>query len=649
MIGSSGGGAATLGHTDPLTLLTSIEIELGRCRAFVQHHSSTSKNEEEEDDDWNAHVPATAPKIRHALYVSLHSGVGLDHATDDSPATLYAVGCGHDDDNNKNNADSTSSSPKVRIVCTGPLHEINNQVRHLDTTYIARSIRYSKTDGLISISSDPSGVNSSSIRAASQRQIPVTGSGGTSLSIAAAECGVNLVGNAGGSVATTTYTRAVSYVCALVDAWSERAVAEEAADDEDATAEVVWKYSPFVPSRIHGNGCADGMQKVQPHLRSVLDSCVPAFVAVCVTCRALELLAHWLEVHSSLVDIKEGHSEPQARQDAYQVYPSLSLDIDTVVKVEGLIARLYWQLQFHALPTVCAVISGTTYAPEMGSVVLMASGVASVGCGGSVLAGLLAGCAVACLSKRALFACIKLNVPATMTNVLVAGGVGCAVALGLSMTGIVGGLAEFGNLLRTLVRLTFLIPSPPGATPLPGLGFLLGVVFCYGSKVGWYHSVFLPIILIEMERGEGSILGAVDECTLCLVSAGICLGNIVTAPLMISSDSTSSDIAISKRGLKINLLCGDFIEAAYPFMERSYVVNVFAYLASGISTELLLHHRPEHVLSSAYIPVGLSIVLAQDMKRMTLACTAAFIISFVGSVLGNIAGRRLDNNKDKKE
>jgi len=374
---------------------------------------------------------------------------------------------------------------------------------------------------------------------------------------------------------------------------------------------------------------------------------VPAFVAVCVTCRLLELLAHWLEVHSSLMDIKE---DPQPRQNAYQVYhPILSWDADAVVKVEELIARLYWQLQFHALPTVCAVISGTTYAPEIGSVAVMASCVASVGCGGSVLAGLLAGCSVAYLSKRALFACIKLNVPATMTNVLNAGGVGCAVALALSMTGIVGCLAEFGNLLRNLVRLTFLIPNPPGATPLPGLGFLLGIVFCYGSKVGWYHSVFLPIILIEMERGEGSILGAVDECTLCLVSAGICLGNIVTAPLTVSSvHITNSDVAISKRGLKINLLCGDFIEAAYPFMERSYVVNVFAYLASGISTELLLHHRPENVLSSAYIPVGLSIVLAQDMKRMASACSAAFSISFVGFVLGNIVGRRLDT-KGKKE
>ena len=103
---------------------------------------------------------------------------------------------------------------------------------------------------------------------------------------------------------------------------------------------------------------------------------------------------------------------------------------------------------------------------------------------------------------------------------------------------------------------------------VPGLGFLIGCLFCYGSKVGYYHEIGLPIILFEMERGNASIFGTIDESTLVLVSAGICSAN-----LSLSKNVKSADVALWKRGLRMNLLCGDFIEAAYPLMERSVIVN----------------------------------------------------------------------------
>ena len=129
-----------------------------------------------------------------------------------------------------------------------------------------------------------------------------------------------------------------------------------------------------------------------------------------------------------------------------------------------------------------------------------------------------------------------------------------------------------------------------------------------------------------------------------MVSAGICAGNILTARLL-----ADQDVAISRRGMRINLLCGDFIEAAYPFMERSVIVNAFAYVACGVSTEILYHKLPDEVLSSAYLPFALSILRAKDMTRLAIACCAAFLISFFGAVLGNALGmkmRRGDNSKE---
>mmetsp|Transcript_23410 Transcript_23410/g.34421 ORF Transcript_23410/g.34421 Transcript_23410/m.34421 type:complete len:221 (-) Transcript_23410:68-730(-) len=191
-----------------------------------------------------------------------------------------------------------------------------------------------------------------------------------------------------------------------------------------------------------------------------------------------------------------------------------------------------------------------------------------------------------------------------------------------------------------------------------GIGFFIGCVFCYGSKIGWYHSIFLPLILIEMERGEPSVLGAVDECTLVLVSAGICAANILSGQQNrgeqaggggggnnLNSNVSNQDSSIVHRGLCINLLCGDFIEVAYPYMERSMIVNVASYFASGVATEVLYKEMPDLVLSSAYLPLPLSIWLSQDWQRMGVACLAAFGISFIGALVANMFQRSKEEVK----
>ena len=223
-----------------------------------------------------------------------------------------------------------------------------------------------------------------------------------------------------------------------------------------------------------------------------------------------------------------------------------------------------------------------------------------------------------------------------MTNIIVAGFVGYIVSLILCITGTVDILSLCTDVIRTLVR------NPPtfGDWDGSGFGFVFGCIFCYGSKVGWYHSIFLPIILIEMERGETSMWGSVDECVLVLVSAGICAANILTSRGTCSNESQSgseSEQSLFQRGLKTNILCGDFIEVAYPSMERCKIVNFAAYLASGISTEILYQSNSGTVMSSAYFPLPLSIFLAHDRYRIILAMFSAFIISFLGVLLSYVA------------
>jgi len=178
--------------------------------------------------------------------------------------------------------------------------------------------------------------------------------------------------------------------------------------------------------------------------------------------------------------------------------------------------------------------------------------------------------------------------------------------------------------------------------------FAWGCIFCYGSKVGWYHTIYLPIILIEMELGLPSVLGALDECTLVLVCAGICFGQC----LFLSKEKDASQYSLCKRALLINILCGDFIEVAYPFMENSIIINLFAYLASGLSASILLH-RPagHHVMSSAYLPLPVSVFISNDWKRMLLASIVSFTVSFLGVFCHKTLTRLryLRITQDKKE
>ena len=168
--------------------------------------------------------------------------------------------------------------------------------------------------------------------------------------------------------------------------------------------------------------------------------------------------------------------------------------------------------------------------------------------------------------------------------------------------------------------------------PIPrGLGFFYGCIFVYGSKIGWYHSMFLPLIMLEMDSSSGqnaaSLLGAIDECTLVMVCAGICAGN-----LLFPHHRLGGTTSLSWQALKTNILCGDFIEACYPSMEKSRLINAAAYLAAGASTEVIVRRR---VLSSAYMPLPLTVLISNDRWGMIAASSIAFSISFVGTIIAN--------------
>ena len=256
-------------------------------------------------------------------------------------ATLWTVGFDKDDRTNYSSQDSFQIIP----FCTGLLHDVNEKCKQLEQKVLAPYIlkKNSAIKGMICISCDPREVNFNSIAAAVKSGLPICGSGGTSLSVASSlHPGMNLVGNSGGSVATTTFTRAVSYTNALATSWGQ-------------------SYSPFWQSKSNVNG----IEVVKPHLGSVLDACLPSFLAVTLACRVLTFAERF----------------------------------DFISDDKKWISLLLSQIQSQALPTVCAVVTSATYAPEHGSTSLMAAALASMGCSGSIISGLVCGRVVSFLVR----------------------------------------------------------------------------------------------------------------------------------------------------------------------------------------------------------------------------------------------------------
>jgi hypothetical protein len=169
LIGSSGGNLHRLGGSDAAQLIRSVQDQL--CRAGAE--------------------------LVAVCFVA--ADASLDSIGTHSTGALWRIEHG-----------------APRPVTAGPLADVNNVARAEDQA-VAELISTGQIDGLILVSANPHGINKASIKAAAQQQLPVAGSGGSS--VAAAEAmGVRFV-SASGTTGTTNHTRAISYAAGFSRAW----------------------------------------------------------------------------------------------------------------------------------------------------------------------------------------------------------------------------------------------------------------------------------------------------------------------------------------------------------------------------------------------------------------------------------------------
>jgi hypothetical protein len=379
LIGSSGGGTATLGHNNTSDFVKLISDHLG-C---IGDQSSRAI-------------------LYTVLFVSLDNGAGFDSVSGEENATLLF----------------SRDGGSEQATYHDTLDKINEMVMEFEES-IATGIEEGNIHGLISVSCKPS-LFASTLRAAAKQSVPVTGTGGSSLAMATTEFKIRLIGNSGGSVGTTPETKAISFASALSNDW-------------------VIGYDPWKSRFSKPN---------PPSWKSVLNSCLPGFWSIALFKRAI-------------------------------VATPIGLLLPEVDR-----HRLISIIESYALPILCAVIMASSRRKVES--VQMSAVLAASACYKTVLGGLIAGWLAVFFEEQLLYISILTwHLPATFTNLITGGLVGVFTAA--LMTPISPFLRATTQQFRDL-SLLYLWDAKgsdiSGYVPLVARLFL-GLLFCYGSKIGW--------------------------------------------------------------------------------------------------------------------------------------------------------------------
>ena len=637
LIGSSGGGAASFGKSEVHRLVDIIRKELSRCDRRIH--------------------------LTNVLYVE------HDHPLDSvtyiarqaaGTSTLWML-------ESSDQSQLENMTAKKNPSGKASLEEINREIREYDNILAKRILEKDDIDGIIAISSDPLGTNKKVFEAAALKEIPVVVTGGTSLG-KISKLGCCVVGNSGGSVATSIEAKAVCYVAGLA-------------------GYLRISYQPH-KDFFH-----------LPDIPNICGSLLPSLMAI-MLCRSsvlfvLKRVLEWQEMVTTNFSVQADSILNNYILSIILSLTSLLLqipDISTVLctcmvvynaaqigeggYLAGITAGMFLMksstsrdpLSASNLIPVSDSLTGSTYDSLKNENVLKQSDSGAdffldgVGAGSRLFSAILTGCLCAYVTKLALLATSKTSCFSTTSVTIITVGISGVVS-GLVGRFLLSPVASFvGTILYCFKYYILLYPVPFVRLVV---GFFLGILIFEGSKTGGlYHKIILPLILLEMEEGHPSLFGAFDVVCLVNTCLGICASTwcipltSVQTNQSYRSQSQQELFRLAKRGLFFNFFHGDFIEACYPMIEsdETSFSTLGAYLGAGISGGLLLLYsgidyyssmiavedgvvlEEQYTLpitSSAYLPIVLSFFLSKNWHFLYPLLTS-FFVPFLFSSVGRL-------------
>lgn len=211
IIGSSGGNLYNLGGKKPAKLLEEIRVQAN----------------------------SAGMKLHAVQFVGAEES--MDSAKQDTKASLWQL--------DESGTFTQSERANLSVV--------NEEARLLDQK-IADLIEEEQIDGLIVMSGDPNDTNQHVIRAAAKKQVPVVGTGGTSMATIAT-LGARVIATSG-TTGTTNRTRAVSFITSL-------------------SKEFQLSYRPILGSNP-SNQISNGLGWRNINIRGIMMSALPGFIAM---------------------------------------------------------------------------------------------------------------------------------------------------------------------------------------------------------------------------------------------------------------------------------------------------------------------------------------------------------------------------------
>lgn len=400
---------------------------------------------------------------------------------------------------------------------------------------------------------------------------------------AAAEVGLPVAGTGGSSLAqaqqlgvrmvtvsgttgTTSTTRAVAYVSGLARHWSV-------------------KYRPVLGGSSRGP--AGGAGAAGPEtpawrrisIRGIMVGSIPAFIAL-----------------------------------------ALVLAISRIPGADFLVP--VFDLLLASLPVVVSVVAARRVSglDEVGLVAGALAG--TLAQEGGILGGLVSGILAGLVAPTIIRWTLARRFPATTANIVTGAFAGLVPGLLVYFA-----LAPFTSLLGDWVKAG--IESAVDFSPLLA-GALAGLAMWPAIIGGVYHSVILPLVLLEMGEKGHSFFGAIDMVSLVMVSFGITLANVVRS-------RTSGERALAGSGSAVNVFFGTFVEASYPFMfgdKRVFAIALVAATAGGTVVGIT------GAEASAYLPAFVAPFISTTAWGMVLAMAVAFAIAFAATLVLNIVVTR---------
>lgn len=306
-----------------------------------------------------------AAQMQVAAVQYILASSSLDTAGPDSPARLF-----------------TWKDGELHLEKEGTLSQINEAALEVDAR-IAQMVREGQIDGVMFVSAEPEKVNHLTFQAAIEAELPLAGTGGSS--VAKVQSMGGRVLSASGTTGTTSRTRAVAFTTAFAREWGVRyrpVIGKTGAQAAENLQTNIWKRINF---------------------RGIMMTSLPAFIAM-----ALFLAISRIPVLSDLSGV-----------------------FDTLVA---------------SIPVVICAIAARQVSglEEVGVVAGIVSGVLAVD--GGIIGGLIAGIVAGVFSYYISIFCFRHNIPGTTANIA-AGGLGGLAAGLIGMYLISPAALWLGNLI----------------------------------------------------------------------------------------------------------------------------------------------------------------------------------------------------------